>query len=229
MASILVVEDELDIQELIRYNLDREGYTVYTAPDGESGLRLALQQKPDLIILDIMLPGINGLDVCKQLRRDPHTENTPIIMVTAKGEDSDVVTGLELGANDYVTKPFSPRVLVARIRAALRTTQIKQNDTQSPGILTHMDIEMDEKRHRVRVQGNDIELSATEYGILNFLLKSPGWVFSRNQIIDAVKGKDYPVTERAVDVQILGLRKKLGVSGDLIQTVRGVGYKLASE
>lgn len=229
MASILVVEDELDIQELIRYNLDREGYTVYTAPDGESGLRLALQQKPDLIILDIMLPGINGLDVCKKLRRDPQTENTPIIMVTAKGEDSDVVTGLELGANDYVTKPFSPRVLVARIRAALRTTQIQQNDSQGPGLLTHMDIEMDEKRHQVRVQGKDVELSATEYGILNFLLKSPGWVFSRNQIIDAVKGKDYPVTERAVDVQILGLRKKLGVSGDLIQTVRGVGYKLAGE
>jgi two-component system phosphate regulon response regulator PhoB len=225
-ATILVVEDDPDIQELLVYNLGKEGYTVITADNGEKALRLAPTVNADLILLDIMLPGMDGTDVLRELRKDARTAEIPVIMTTAKSEDSDIIAGLELGADDYITKPFSPRVLVARIRNLLR-----RNAGPAPlsfpreGILEIGELRLDVARHVVTVEGRAIDLSATEFAILEFLMRNPGWVFSRSQIIDAVKGKDYPVTERSVDVQVLGLRKKLGDPGEHIQTVRGVGYR----
>jgi two-component system, OmpR family, alkaline phosphatase synthesis response regulator PhoP len=225
--KILIVEDEQDIVELILYNLESEGYVCSFCTSGEEALPRAKGFKPDLIILDLMLPGIDGLEVCKLLKQDDDTKKLPIIMVTAKSEDSDVVTGLEIGADDYVTKPFSPKILIARIRTVLRRNQNKESKaTQN---LMVNDIFIDIARHQVICSGEPVSLSATEFSILVFLAQNPGWVFTRNQIIGAVKGEDYPVTERSVDVQILGLRKKLGDQGHLIQTVRGVGYKLQAE
>jgi len=226
--KILVVEDDKDILELISFNLEKEGYRTYCSASGEIALSQVDNLKPDLILLDLMLPGINGLDICKQLKQSDTTKNIPIIMVTAKSEDSDVVAGLELGADDYVTKPFSPKVLIARIRTILRRSR-KKPDTFHSQIVSFRDIVIDISRHCVTVNGKNVELSATEFSILRFLAENPGWVFSRNQIIGAVKGEDYPVTERSVDVQILGLRKKLGDMGKYIQTVRGVGYRLGKE
>lgn len=225
-ATILVIEDDPDILELVSYNLGKEGYTVVGAMNGEQGLALLTTTNPDLIVLDIMLPGMDGLDVLRNLKRGGKTADVPVIMTTAKSEDTDIVSGLELGADDYVTKPFSPRVLVARIRAVLRRSAEKppERNAQAEPIAIG-GIELDAARHKVRCGGALVDLSATEFAILEFLMRSPGWVFSRNQIIDTVKGKDYPVTERSVDVQILGLRKKLGVYGDRVQTVRGVGYR----
>lgn len=225
-ATILVVEDDPDILELVSYNLGKEGYTVVGASSGEQGLSLLTTANPDLIVLDIMLPGADGLEVLRELKRSASTENIPVIMTTAKSEDSDVVSGLELGADDYVAKPFSPKVLIARIRAVLRRGVEKpmgRKAKSEPVVVGG--IVLDAARHEVECGGKPIDLSATEFAILEFLMRNPGWVFSRNQIIDAVKGKDYPVTERSVDVQILGLRKKLGERGERIQTVRGVGYR----
>ncbi len=225
-ATILVVEDDPDIQELLSYNLAKEGYTVITADNGEKALKLAPTVNADLILLDIMLPGMDGTDVLRELRKDAQTAEIPVIMTTAKSEDSDIIAGLELGADDYITKPFSPKVLVARIRSLLRRNAGPAPIAyQREGILETGTLRLDVARHVVTVDGGVIELSATEFAILEFLMRNPGWVFSRNQIIDAVKGKDYPVTERSVDVQILGLRKKLGGPGERIQTVRGVGYR----
>lgn len=226
--KILIVEDEQDIVELILYNLESEGYICSFCTSGEEALPRAKGFKPDLLILDLMLPGIDGLEVCKLLKQDDDTRRIPIIMVTAKGEDSDVVTGLEIGADDYVTKPFSPKILIARIRTALRRNQDRESK-QDIKTLKVNDIIIDIARHQVLCSGEQVSLSATEFSILVFLAQNPGWVFTRNQIIGAVKGEDYPVTERSVDVQILGLRKKLGTQGYLIQTVRGVGYKLEAE
>lgn len=225
-ATILVVEDDPDIQELLSYNLAKEGYTVIIADNGEKALKLAPTVNADLILLDIMLPGMDGTDVLRELRKDAQTAEIPVIMTTAKSEDSDIIAGLELGADDYITKPFSPKVLVARIRSLLRRNAGPAPIAyQREGILETGTLRLDVARHVVTVDGGVIELSATEFAILEFLMRNPGWVFSRNQIIDAVKGKDYPVTERSVDVQILGLRKKLGGPGERIQTVRGVGYR----
>ncbi len=226
--KILIVEDEQDIIELLTYNLEQEGYIVYFATSGEEALPMANQKSPDLILLDLMLPGVDGLEVCRNLKQDTATRNIPIIMLTAKGEDSDIISGLELGADDYVPKPFSPKVLIARMRSVLRRN--KPADQQSTErILKVHDISIDITKHRVSCNGEEINLSATEFAILVFLAQNPGWVFSRGQIIGAVKGEDYPVTERSVDVQILGLRKKLGEKGKFIQTVRGVGYRLQME
>ncbi len=225
-ATILVIEDDPDILELVSYNLGKEGYTVIGATNGEQGVALLGTANPDLIVLDIMLPGMDGLDVLRTLKRDGKTSGIPVIMTTAKSEDTDIVSGLELGADDYVTKPFSPRVLVARIRAVLRRSADPLPDRSSKAEPVAIGgIELDAARHEVRCGGAPVDLSATEFAILEFLMRSPGWVFSRNQIIDSVKGKDYPVTERSVDVQILGLRKKLGEFGERVQTVRGVGYR----
>ena len=174
-----------------------------------------------------MLPDIDGLEVCRKLKRTDSTKDIPIIMLTAKSEDSDVISGLELGAEDYITKPFSPRVLIARIRAVLRRN-IEAQESEAPLISVHR-IQIDVKKHEVLVENEFINLSATEFAILNYLASNPGWVFSRNQIIDAVRGQNYPVTERSVDVQILGIRKKLGSQGRYIETVRGVGYRLKGE
>ncbi len=226
--TILIIEDERDIVELLSYNLEQEGYTIFFSTSGEEALTMVQQKNPDLILLDLMLPGVDGLDVCRHLKRNETTRNIPIIMLTAKSEDSDVITGLEMGADDYIPKPFSPKVLIARIRSVLRR-QIPGDDTRQEQIITLHDICIDISKHQVRCGNEEIELSATEFSILVFLARNPGWVFSRNQIIGAVKGEDYPVTERSVDVQILGLRKKLGAMGKYIQTVRGVGYRLQVE
>ncbi len=225
--KILVIEDEHDIRELISYNLEIEGYNVIKAPCGNEGIELARKKEPDLVLLDIMLPDIDGLNVCRVLKREDSTKNIPIIMLTAKSEDSDVISGLELGAEDYITKPFSPRVLLARLRAVLRrNSNTEENETMD--IRIH-NIRINIKRHEVTVNEESINLSATEFAILYHLASNPGWVFSRNQIIDAVRGQNYPVTERSVDVQILGIRKKLGSQGRFIETVRGVGYRIKSE
>ena len=193
-------------------------------PRGMKASSFAQKTPPELILLDIMLPDIDGLEVCRKLKRSDSTKDIPVIMLTAKSEDSDVISGLELGAEDYITKPFSPRVLIARIRAVLRRN-IEAQETESPIIRIHK-IQIDVKKHEVIVEDENIDLSATEFAILNYLASNPGWVFSRNQIIDAVRGQNYPVTERSVDVQILGIRKKLGSQGRYIETVRGVGYRL---
>lgn len=230
MASerILVVDDERDILELIRFNLEREGFAVFTVDTGEAALAQTTRIRPDLVVLDLMLPGLDGMRVCRRLREDEATRRIPVLMLTARTEDSDIVTGLEAGADDYITKPFSPRVLVARIRAILRRGGAEGTAEDRQVVQIH-GIRIDISRHEVSIDDRRVQLSATEFAILVFLAQNPGWVFSRTKIIDTVKGKDYPVTERSVDVQILGLRKKLGDRGKLVQTVRGVGYRLQAE
>jgi two-component system alkaline phosphatase synthesis response regulator PhoP len=220
--KILVVDDEEDILELVRYNLSKERYRVTSALSGEIALQKAREEHPDLILLDLMLPGLDGLSVCRELKRDPAIGSTPIIMLTAKGEDADIVVGLELGADDYIVKPFSPRVLQARIKAVLRR---REHDEADDALIRIHDLSIYPARHEVLLRGIPIILTTTEFRILHFLARRPGWVFSREKIINAVKGEDYAVTDRSVDVQIVGLRKKLGSAGDCIQTVRGVGYK----
>lgn len=220
--QILIVDDEADIRELIAYNLQKEGYRISTASSGEEAVDSALKLKPDLIVLDLMLPGIDGLEVCRALSG----RDIPILMVTAKNDDSDIIIGLEMGADDYITKPFSPKVLIARIRTVLRRKRkLKLQDEQDLQLNLH-GIMIDTKRHTVSADGELLELSATEFAILAFLISNPGWVFSRGQIIEAVKGSDYPVTERSVDVQILALRRKLKDKGSCIETVRGIGYRM---
>lgn len=222
--TILVVEDDEDIQELIEFNLAREGYRVLKAASGEEALVMENREKPDLVILDLMLPGLDGLEVCRRLRSGPGGGDVPIIMVTAKGEESDIVTGLELGADDYLVKPFSPRVLVARVRNVLRRAKSKEAVPEN-GVLQRHGVFIHPGRREVRAGGQAVEMTFTEFNILQFLVRRPGWVFTRSQIVDAVRGTDYHVTERSVDVHILGLRKKLGEYGDIIETVRGVGYR----
>lgn len=220
---ILVVEDEEDILELVRYNLMKEGYRVTGALSGEEGLKVARSQSPDLIVLDLMLPGIDGLTVCRELKLDARTRDLPIIILTAKGEEADIVAGLELGADDYVTKPFSPRVLLARLRAVLRRRQAEPQ-VEADRIEIH-ELAIHPGRHEVLVQGEPVDLTSTEFRLLTFLARRPGWVFTRSQIVQGVQGDDYSVSERAVDVQIVGLRKKLGSAGKYVETVRGVGYR----
>jgi len=221
-THVLVVEDEADILELVRFNLTRKGYQVTGAATGEEALRAARSQAPQLVLLDLMLPGIDGLEVCRQLRRDPRTAATPIIMLTAKGEEADVVTGLEQGADDYVTKPFSPKVLLARVQAVLRrpAQAAGADDVLHRGVLT-----LHPGRREVLLEGRAVTLTFTEFQVLHFLARRPGWVFTRGQIVDAIRGEDYAVTDRSVDVQIVGLRKKLAPHDDLVETVRGVGYR----
>lgn len=221
-ASILIIEDEEDIVELIKYNLVKAGYAVNQALSGERGLEAVNRELPDLILLDIMLPGLGGLEVCKLLRGNPKTQNVPIIMVSAKGAETDVVTGLELGADDYISKPFSPKVLLARVEAVLRR---KSNVVQTGDEFEAHGIYIHPGKCEVRINGAKVDLSRTEFQVLNLLARKRGWVFTRSKIVEEVQGPNYPVTDRAVDVQIVGLRKKLGTHGDLIETVRGVGYR----
>ena len=208
---------------MVRHHLKREGYEVRCAESGEQALQTAKSESVDLMILDLMLPGIDGLEVTRRLKNDPRTQHIPILMLTAKGEESDVVTGLELGADDYVTKPFSPRILIARARASIRR-QIKEPVDENAIIQVHA-IEIHPGRRTVQINGGDINLTYTEFQVLSILARRPGWVFTRSQIVDMVRGDDYPVTDRSVDVQIVGLRKKLGACGKYIETVRGVGYR----
>ena len=219
---ILAVDDEEDILELIQFNLNREGYKVSTATSGEDALRKVYIKKPDLILLDLMLPDLDGFAVARKLKDDPKKRHIPIIMLTAKGEESDIVTGLELGADDYIVKPFSPRILIARVRTLLRRldTSNSKND-----ILEIKDLVIDPLKHIVSVKGEPVELTVSEFQILYFLAKKPGWVFTRSKIVDEIRGNNYAVTDRSVDVQIVGLRKKLKECGSYIETVRGVGYR----
>jgi len=222
--TILAVDDEKDILELLTVNLTREGFRVDTAASGEKALEKADSERPDLILLDLMLPGIDGLEVTRRLKRNDRTRRVPIFMLTAKGGEADVVTGLELGADDYMAKPFSPRILIARIKAVLRRCQRPVMDNND--VIRVNELVIHPGRREVRAGGRPVELTYTEFQVLYHLARRPGWVATRYQIVNAVRGDDYSVTERSVDVQIAGLRKKLGKSGANIETVRGVGYRL---
>jgi two-component system phosphate regulon response regulator PhoB len=227
-TQILIIEDEEDIRELVRYNLERENFAVREADSGEAGLKAVAQKKPDLILLDLMLPGKDGLQICRELKKNDDVCDIPVVMMTARGEESDIITGLELGAEDYIVKPFSPKVLVARVKAVLRRkTAVPAPDSED--VLRIDDLVIHPGRHEVTVGGKSADLTASEFAILHFLARRPGWVFTRYQIVDAVHGEDYPVTERSVDVQIVGLRKKLKKTGDCIETVRGIGYRFRDE
>jgi two-component system phosphate regulon response regulator PhoB len=219
---ILVVDDEEDLLELVNYNLSREGFRVECVASGEAALAAARNDLPDLIVLDLLLPNVDGLEICRRLKGDDKTKHIPIIMLTAKSAESDMVSGLELGADDYMTKPFSPRVLLARIKAILRRKAKLASDDEA--IQIH-ELVIHPGRHEVTIRGTPVELTFTEFRLLHFLARKPGWAFTRARIVDAVKGEDYPVTERSVDVQVAGLRKKLGGFGRYIETVRGVGYR----
>jgi two-component system phosphate regulon response regulator PhoB len=228
---ILVVDDERDIGSLVEYNLQKEGFATTYAASGEAALATARTRLPDLIVLDLMLPGVDGLEVCRRLKADPATSGAPIIMLTAKGSEADIVAGLELGASDYVTKPFSPRVLVARVKAVLRRGS---DDADRTTPLRVGPLAIHSGRHEVTGSDGRVELTAAEFRILHFLARRPGWVFTRQQLVDAAQGDDTYVadryvTDRSVDVHIVSLRRKLGSDGALIETVRGVGYRLKSD
>lgn len=224
---ILIVEDEEEIQELIIYNLSKEGFRTSAVTSGEEALKRARAERLDLILLDLMLPGMDGLDVCKALRKDEKTQTVPVVMLTAKGEESDVVTGLELGADDYIVKPFSPKVLVARIKSVLRRKSAEPLDDSTP--LSIHDLVIHPGRREVLVGKKSVELTNMEFRVLHFLAGRPGWVFTRYQIVEGVRGDNYPVTDRSVDVLIVGLRRKLGDAGSYIETVRGAGYRFKEE
>ncbi len=221
---ILIIEDEEDILALVHYNLVKAGFQVDCATSGEEGFQRARATPPELVLLDLMLPGMDGLEVCRRLRQMDETRSCAIIMLTARGEENDIVKGLELGADDYIPKPFSPQVLQARIKAVLRRRQGTAAVDNDQPIAAH-DIVIHPGRNRVTAGGDNVDLTVTEFRILTLLARRPGWVFTRTQIVDAIHGEGYAVTDRAIDVQIVGLRKKLGNSGDCIETVRGVGYR----
>ncbi len=223
-AKILAVDDESDILELIRFNLEREGYKVSSAMTGEDCIKKTKEKLPDLLILDLMLPGMDGLDVCKVLKNDVKTSHIPIVILSAKGDESDIVAGLELGADDYITKPFSPKVLVSRVKTVLRRSAAAQA-SNGESVIKHGPLVIDTGRREVLLNSAKLDLTFSEFEILHLLAKRPGWVFTRGKIVNLIKGDGYPVTDRAIDVQIVGLRKKLGDAADLIETIRGVGYR----
>jgi len=224
-GTLLLVEDEEDILELMSFNLAREGYQIVSAASGEAGLKAARASRPQLVVLDLMLPGIDGLEVARRLKGDPVTRGIPILMVTARGEEADIVRGLELGADDYLVKPFSPRVLAARVKAVLRRAAGERTPGEGEEV-RRGDLVIRPGRREAALGGKPLDLTFTEFNLLLFLARRPGWVFTRGQIVDAIRGEDYHVTDRSVDVHVLGLRKKLGDHGRLIETVRGVGYRL---
>jgi two-component system, OmpR family, alkaline phosphatase synthesis response regulator PhoP len=230
--NVLVVEDEADIQQLVSYNLIKAGLNVTCADSGEEALEKLQAEKIDCVLLDLMLPGISGIEVCRVMRKaEGHTYRAiPIIMLTAKGEEEDIVAGLDCGADDYITKPFSPKVLIARIKAVVKRAVADQNTTDESRktVIVVDGLEIDKGRHEVNLDGAEVQLTTTEFSILSLLAEKPGWVFTRQQIIDHVRGYDFLITPRAVDVQIFGLRKKLGDSGKMIETVRGIGYRYRS-
>jgi two-component system phosphate regulon response regulator PhoB len=228
---VLVVDDERDILELVEYNLRKEGFAVTGVATGEEALAAVRTKAPDLVVLDLMLPGADGLEVCRRLRSGPTTRHIPIVMLTAKGTEADIVTGLELGASDYVTKPFSPRVLTARVKAVLRR---RDEDGDEGAVLRVGSLVIHPGKHQVTVDDAPVELTAAEFRILQFLARRPGWVFTRQQLVDAAQGDDAFVTDRfvtdrSVDVHIVSLRRKLGPGGSTIKTVRGVGYRLQDD
>ena len=223
--KVLLIEDDVDIRDLIRHNLTREGYDVTGAEDGEEGLKLARKSNFDLLILDLMLPGMHGLDVCRAVREDEKLRGVGILIVTAKDEESDIVTGLELGADDYLVKPFRVRELTARVRAVLRRrSDTPLSDDEKPieaGVL-----KIDVRRHEVSVSGEMIDLTLAEFRILENLAKQMGRVLTRNQLLDIALGQDHFVLDRTIDVHVSALRRKLGDAADLVETIRGVGYRL---
>jgi two-component system phosphate regulon response regulator PhoB len=222
-AHILVVEDEGNILELIVYNLKKEGFHVTGVISGEDAIERTRNDYPDLILLDLMLPKLNGFEVCRILKNDPATHNIPIIMLTAKGEEHDIISGLELGSDDYIVKPFSPKVLIARIKAVLRRNT--RDGVDETAVIRISDLTIHPGRHEVTISNEVVDLTFTEFKVLHFLASRPGWVFTRYQIVESVRGDNYPVTDRSVDVLIVGLRKKLDRFGHIIETVRGVGYR----
>jgi len=220
--KILLVEDERDLLELLKYNLDREGFEVFTAETGEDGLKEVRAHAPDLILLDLMLPSMDGLEVCRSLKGRSETAEIPVIMLTAKGEETDIVQGLELGADDYITKPFSPRILMARIKAVLRRSEAQDTERR---VVEAGGVKIDLDRHEVLADGQTVDLTATEFKLLTLLISRPARVFTRQQIIDTLHEGFAAVTDRSVDVQVVALRRKLGPSGTRVETVRGVGYR----
>ncbi len=225
-ATVLVIDDEKDLIELVRYNLEKEGFQVLSALDGEAGLTTATRELPDAVVVDLMLPGIDGLEVCGRLRASERTAAIPIIMLTAKASESDRIVGLELGADDYVTKPFSPRELAARVKAILRRTSPQKPPAE---ILKRGGLTIDVARRQVTCEGENVDLTATEFRLLHFLASRPGRVFTRNEIIDGALGRDVAVLDRTVDVHVMSLRRKIAACGDSIETVRGFGYKFRED
>ena len=220
---ILVVEDDRDIQELLRYHLEKHGYLVEGVANGAQVAAAVKKFTPDLVLLDLMLPGMDGLEVCRMLKANPASAAIPVIMVTARGEEADIVTGLELGAIDYICKPFRPREVMARVKAGLRRVTEARDDKAA---VAYLGLRIDPAHHAVTIDGQPVELTAGEFRLLHYLAKRPGRVFTRDQIIDGCRGDDYSVTDRAVDVQVVGLRRKLGDYGQYVETVRGVGYRM---
>ncbi|MEK7477617.1 MAG: response regulator [Candidatus Coatesbacteria bacterium] len=223
-GRIVVIEDEADILEVIRYNLAREGYKVITSRDGEEGLAVVRTEAPDLLLLDLMLPGLDGIEICRRLKEDPVTKPIPIVMVTAKGEESDIVLGLGVGADDYVTKPFSPKELLARVKAVLRRGPLREERGEGERIVRE-GIVVDAARHELLVDGKPVTVTATEFRLLHFLASHPGRVFTRDQLLTRVIGESAVVVDRNIDVHVLAVRKKLGDHRELIETIRGVGYR----
>ena len=222
--TILVIDDEKDLIELVRYNLENDGFQVVSAADGYKGLRLAKETRPDLVLLDLMLPGINGLEVCRSLKENGETSGIPVIMLTAKGTETDIVAGLEMGADDYITKPFSPKVLVARVKAVLRT-RLGRMEAEPKKLLKADKLTLDSEKHEVYIEDEPITLTLTEFKLLRYLMERRGRVLTRDQILNAVLGDETIVVDRVVDVHITSLRKKLGDYSSYILTVRGIGYK----
>lgn len=225
--TILVIDDEADIAELVRYNLKKAGFRVVTAASAEEGAEVIQRARPDAIVLDLMLPGMSGREFCAKLKSDVKTTRIPVLMLTAKGEEGDIVKGFDLGADDYMVKPFSTKVLLARIRGLLRRSFEKLDEHSQ--VIECAGLTIDPRRREFFVDGEKIELTSTEFKILYLLMSKAGWVFGRQKIVDEVHGVDYPVTDRSIDVQVVGLRRKLGLYGDYIETVRGVGYRFRDE
>ena len=220
--KILIIEDERALNQVLTYNLQREGYETLVAYDGQEGLRKAQTLLPDLVLLDLMLPVVDGLDVCRRLRSGEQTRKIPILMLTAKGEETDQLVGFSLGADDYVTKPFSVKVLLQRIKAVQRRFQ---TDEEPVKVVDHLGIRLDRLRHQVSAHGKQVELTPTEFRLLECFLRQPGRAFTRSQLMDAAMGEEAVVLERTIDVHVKSLRRKLGREGDLIETVRGLGYR----
>jgi DNA-binding response OmpR family regulator len=223
--KIVIIEDEPDILEVLSYNLKREGFDVFSATNGTLGLSLVQKELPDLLLLDLMLPGLDGIEICSAIKNNPASQNTLIIMVTAKGEESDIVLGLGVGADDYITKPFSPKELVARVKAVLRRGQLVDTVSQSEKIQVG-DLSIDTSKYEVYIGSNEIRLTATEFRLLHYLASNPGRVFSREQLLSRAMGDDVVVVDRNIDVHIRGIRKKMDIDPPLIETIRGVGYRL---
>ena len=224
---VVVIEDEEDIRQLIEYNLRRHGMECEGASHGVEGMSIIRRTRPDLVLLDLMLPDISGLRICEELRKDPTTAEIPIIIISARGEETDVVHGLEGGADDYIAKPFSPKVLIARAQAVVRRRARPEEPAEQ--LLRRGKLTIIPEKNEIFVEETKVRLTFTEYQLLLLLARRPGWVFTRDQIVDKVRGENCAVTDRAVDVQVVGLRRKLGECGNYIETVRGIGYRFRED